>query len=155
MKYNGKFKVVYGLPKFHINTKKGTVVCILEGHIKTPFILTDDWLDSIDYPKVPQEEIKGQGIAKCKPTDTFDEARGKKIAYARAETDCHLKAIRYLSGQAKCLNALMEGISEFTDGAYQFCAHNEDYVDSLSFEANPNYVKEVKDVKNGIVVTRK
>ena len=155
MKYNGRFKVSYDVPLFHVNKSNKTVTCILKSWVKTPFILYDDWLDSVDYPKVPSHEVKGLGIAKCKESDVFDEARGKRIALARAENDCYIQAIRYLSEQSKCLNNLMEGISEFTDSAYGVCAHNDDYIDSLSYEANPNYAKEVKDVNRGVVVTRK
>ena len=156
MRYNGKFKVAYGYePEFFVNTKKKIVTCKLCGKVLTPFVTNRYWLDNGEFPEVPCAEVNGFGVAKCADGDVFDEARGKRIALARAENDCQLQATRYLSKQAKCLEDLISGIDEFTDKAYGCCAHNDDYIDSLVFESHPQYKKEVKEPKRGQVVMRK
>ena len=152
MKYNGKFKVRFeGEPMFHINEKKGVVTCRLKCFLETPSTQAF-WLD---YPHICNTNISGIGIAKCNKEDVFDENRGKRIALARAENDCYLKAARYLNEQGAMLNSLLCGIEEFTDKAYGCCAHNDDYVDSLVFASHPFYKKDVTAPKRGIIITRK
>lgn len=156
MKYNGRFKVRFeGEPVFHVNKENGTVVCILTGFVETPFYLTRGWLDDMSVPHVESECVKGFGMAKCCKDDKFDENRGKRIALARAENSCYMKAVKHLNKQAYMLNSLMVGIEEFTDKAYGCCAHNDDYVDSLVNEKHPMYKKKVSSPKRGVVVTRK
>lgn len=153
MKYNGKFKVTFtNEPKYYINSEKGTVVCVMNCSVCTPSPIF--WY-GFSGPMVDNANLTGMGIAKCSKNDVFDENRGKRIAAARAENDCYLKATRHLNKQAKLLNFLLNGISEFTDKAYNCCAHNDDYVDSMVYEAHPHYKKEVTSPKRGVVMSKK
>ena len=149
--YNGKFKVkFFGTPKFHINTKKGTVSCIMDAFLNTPYNP-----DILDYEmEIPPKNISGFGIAKCRKGDTFDVNRGMRIALARAENDCHIKAIRYLNEQRDTLRKLHDEIVEYVDNAYGYCAHNDDYIDSLVFESHPHYKKDVTTPKRGEIASR-
>ena len=44
---------------------------------------------------------------------------------------------------------IVNAYGDFNDKAYHACAHNEDYIDSLSYEAHPKYKKDLTQLKKG------
>lgn len=140
MSFNRRdFKLKFGneTTKFFVNEEKRTVTCVLEG-LLTPMI------DDNTFLCLPSEIFKGVGVAKCDDKDVFDENRGKRIALARAENNAYIDAMNYLTDYYDKLSVMLKAITAFGDKAYRCCAHNEDYIDSLSFENHPNYRKELK-----------
>lgn len=128
--------------KFYVNEKKGTVVCSVEACLLVP----TDW-DGCVY--VPGNTFIEKGIAKCAPGDTFDVERGKRIALARAENKAYLSALKHLDKFMEQIAFIVNAYEDFSDKAYHACAHNEDYIDSLSYEAHPKYKKDLTQLKKG------
>jgi hypothetical protein len=128
--------------RFYVNEKKGTVVCVVEAVVKTPI----NWDSCI---LVPNTFLTERGTAKCAPGDTFDVERGKRIALARAENNAYLAALKYIDKYMADIAFIVNAHEEFTDKAYRACAHNEDYIQSLSYEAHPEYKKELKPLRTG------
>ena len=123
--------------RFYVNEEKGTVVCSVEAYLLVP----TNWDSCV---VIPGAHFTEKGIAKCAPGDTFDVERGKRIALARAENNAYIDAMNYLTDYYDKLSVMLQAITAFGDKAYRCCAHNEDYIDSLSFENHPNYRKELK-----------
>lgn len=122
-------------PSFFINLKKGVVVCKLQAFIVG------------DYCVMPMS-VTGTGIAKCSKDDAFDEDKGMRIALAKAENKCYLNANRYLEMcRDEMLNTLKK-IDDFGMKAYRCCAHNEEYIDSVSIKDHPRYVEKVNPLRN-------
>lgn len=128
--------------KFYVNEKKGTVVCAVEAVLLVP----TNWDGCVFVPGV---RIIEKGIAKCAPGDTFDVERGKRIALARAENKVYLSALKHLDGFMEQIAVIVNAYEEFNDKAYHACAHNEDYIESLSYEAHPKYKKDLTQMKKG------
>ena len=128
--------------KFYVNEKKGTVVCSVEACLLVP----TDW-DGCVY--VPGNTFIEKGIAKCAPGDTFDVERGKRIALARAENKVYLSALKHLDKSMEQIAVIVNAYGDFNDKAYRACAHNEDYIESLSYEAHPKYKKNLTQMKKG------
>lgn len=128
--------------KFFVNEKKRTVACVVEGVLCTPY----DWDKSI---MIPDATFTERAVAKCAPEDTFDIERGKRIALARAENRVYMAALRHLDKFMEDVEFFLGAYQMFTEKAYHACAHNEDYIDSLSFEAHPYYKKDLTPMKKG------
>ena len=128
--------------KFYVNEEKGTVVCSVEACLLVP----TDW-NSCVY--VPDIHLTEKGIAKCAPEDTFDVERGKRIALARAENKVYLSALKHLDKSMEQIAVIVNAYGDFNDKAYRACAHNEDYIESLSYEAHPKYKKNLTPLKKG------
>ena len=128
--------------KFYVNEKKGTVVCSVEGSLMVP----TNWDSCV---LVPGATLVEKGIAKCAPEDTFDVERGKRIALARAENKAYLSALKHLDKFMEQIAVIVNAYEDFNDKAYHACAHNEDYIDSLSYEAHPKYKKNLTSMKKG------
>lgn len=128
--------------EFFVNEKKGTVVCVLTGILDTP----KDYDESI---WIPNKFFKEKGIAKCVDGDVFDVERGKRIALAKAENRMYISALRYIENCVKPYEFVFNAFEKFTDKAYHTCAHNDEYICSLSYEAHPRYVKDLKPLKRG------
>ena len=141
---NVKYSVTDSLndTQFFVNEKKGTVVCVLEGYLNVPTTAND-----ILY--LPERIFKGVGVAKCAKDDVFDVERGKRIALAKAENRIYISALRYIEDTVGRVSSVLNAFSDFSDKAYHTCAHNEDYISSLSFEAHPRYKKDLKPMKRG------
>ena len=133
-------------PKFHVNEKKGVVVCRLQADLVSP-------RGNYDSPYVQHAFANCVGVARCNEHDKFDVNRGKRIALARAENQCYMEAASYLEENRQKLLFLAEAIGEFIDKGYECCAHNDDYIDSLSYQAHPYYKKEVTPFKKGVEVS--
>ena len=126
--------------KFFVNEEKGTVVCLVRGLLKVP----------VDWDKhffVEPCVIVERGTAKCSGEDVFDVERGKRIALAKAENKAYITALRHLETYYNEMSFLMTAMEEFEDKTYRCCAHNEDFIESLSYEAHPNYKKELTPLK--------
>ena len=128
--------------RFYVNEEKGTVVCSVEAYLLVP----TNWDSCV---VVPSAHFTEKGIAKCAPGDTFDVERGKRIALARAENKAYLSALKHLDTFMEQIGFIVNAYEEFNDKAYHACAHNEDYIDSLSYEAHPNYKKDLTQLKRG------
>lgn len=126
--------------KFFINEKKGVITCVLESELVCPYSY-----DSMFF--IPSRNFKSVGIAKCNAEDVFNENRGKRIALAKAENKAYMEAFSYLSEKFDELLFLTNSIQNFNEKMFKCCAHNEDYIDSLSYEAHPKYKKELKPFK--------
>lgn len=128
--------------KFFVNEEKRTVACVVEGALHTPY----DWDRSV---MIPNATFTERAVAKCAPEDTFDVERGKRIALARAENKVYMSALKHLDKYMADIMFFLNAYEMFTDKAYHACAHNEDYIESLSFEAHPNYRKDLTPMKKG------
>ena len=128
--------------KFYVNKEKGTVVCSVEGSLLVP----TNWDSCV---LVPGATLVEKGVAKCAPEDTFDVERGKRIALARAENKVYLSALKYLDKFMEQIAVIVNAYEDFNDKAYHACAHNEDYIESLSYEAHPKYKKNLTPMKKG------
>ena len=128
--------------KFYVNEEKGTVVCSVEACLSVP----TNW-DGCVF--VPDTTLIEKGIAKCAPEDAFDVERGKRIALARAENKVYLSALKYLDKFMEQIVVIINAYDGFNDKAYHSCAHNEDYIESLSYEAHPKYKKDLTPMKKG------
>lgn len=128
--------------RFFVNEKKKTVVCVLEGYLSTPTIANKNLY-------LPDMIFKGVGVAKCAPDDKFDAERGKRIALARAENNIYIDAMRYVESVLSDVWRVADAYAVFSEKAYHTCAHNDDYVSSLSYEAHPKYVKKLPPLKRG------
>ena len=128
--------------KFFVNEEKGTVVCVVEGTLKTPV----DWGKTI---YIPNFYVTERGVAKCMDGDVFDVERGKRIALAKAENKAYIAALKHLDTYMDEMAFFVNAYEAFNDKAYHSCAHNEDYISSLSYEAHPNYKKELGPLKRG------
>lgn len=128
--------------QFYVNEEKGTVVCVLEGYLSTPTGVSD-----ILY--LPDRIFRGVGVAKCSKDDVFDAERGKRIALAKAENRIYVSAMRHIGETVERLDNVLSAYSDFCDKGYHTCAHNEDYIDSLSYEAHPKYIKNLNPLKRG------
>ena len=128
--------------KFYVNEEKGTVVCSVEAYLLVP----TNWDSCV---VVPGARIIEKGIAKCAPGDTFDVERGKRIALARAENKVYLSSLKHLDRFMEQIAVIVNAYEDFNDKAYHACAHNEDYVESLSYEAHPKYKKDLTQLKRG------
>ena len=146
MNYNrNNFKLRFEKERtqFFVNEKKGTVSCVVMAYLNTPY----SWGSPVI---IGGQTIKGTGVAKCHADDTFDIERGKRIAMAKAENKAYLKAVSYLEAQQEHLMFMNKAIVDFTEKAYHQCAHNVDYMDSVSNPEHPKYKKEITKVKRGI-----
>lgn len=128
--------------KFFVNEKKKTVACVVEGELRTPY----DWDKAI---MIPHATLTERAVAKCAPEDTFDIERGKRIALARAENKVYIAALRHLDKFMDEVAFFSNAYEMFADKAFHACAHNEDYIESLSFEAHPHYKKDLTPMKKG------
>ena len=128
--------------RFYVNEEKGTVVCSVEAYLLVP----TNWDSCV---VIPGAHFTEKGIAKCAPGDTFDVERGKRIALARAENKAYLSGLKHLDAFMEQIGFIVNAYEEFNDKAYHACAHNEDYIDSLSYEAHPNYKKDLTQLKRG------
>ena len=130
--------------KFFVNEEKRTVACIVLGRLMNP------WSPNSEIALPYDSIVRGVGVAKCMPNDTFDVERGKRIALAKAENRAYLNALDILVEYRNQLDFFTNAINVFEDKTYHCCAHNEDFIQSLSYEAHPNYRKELKPLKRGL-----
>ena len=135
MAYNrDDFKIRFtSEPTYYVNNEKKIITCKMNGYLLTP--RSNSW-NSISVPSI---SITGTGIARCHNDDNFDEKIGKKIARARAENECYLAAKRYLVEQKHRLLQISNATNYFIEKSYRCCAHNDDYIDSLTTPAHPKY----------------
>ena len=61
----------------------------------------------------------------------------------------YMKAAEYLSKRQEDIIFMDNAITEFRKKAHAQCAHNEDYMDSISNPEHPRYKKRMKKVKSG------
>ena len=134
-------------PVFYINEEKKTVACRMSGTIVGP---KSTYWGEPNF--VCNSDISACGVAKCTENDVFDVNRGKRIALAKAENKIYLTALKRLEYSANSMRFLLETLDNFSEKVYGCCAHNEDYIESLSYPAHPKYQKEILPPKRGIEV---
>ena len=127
----------YDRPRFFVNKKKGVVICKMEATFETPGDMSF---------------FTGIGRAKCSPDDTFNEARGKKIAMAKAENDAYRQAVKFMDEQLNKLKSLITAADNFKDKAEACYTHNLDYIESLHNPEHEYYKAEVKDVSDSFTL---
>lgn len=139
-----KFKLTFDKERtqFVVNENKRTVSCITTAEIVAPYA----WDSSVH---IPREIFKVVGTARCTADDKFDAERGRRIALAKAENKAYMKAAEYLSKRQEDIIFMDNAITEFRKKAHAQCAHNEDYMDSISNPEHPRYKKRMKKVKSG------
>lgn len=135
----------YNAPRFFVNKQKGVVVCKMDATLYTPTSMFDDI-------HIPERFFTGVGIAKCSPDDIFDEARGKKIAMAKAENDAYRQAVRFMDEQLNKLKSLITAADNFKAKAEACHTHNLDYIESLHNPEHEYYKAEVKDVTDSFTL---
>jgi hypothetical protein len=145
MRYNrSNIKVSFtGEPFFTINESEKTITCTLKANLVTPVPVQDD------VPANSEAFIYGAAFsvvakAKCSKNDVFDIERGKRIAMAKAENKIYAAAEFYLRKMRKSFAMMVTAIDDFNKKAVRCAAHNLDYIDTLSMQGHPNYVKDVK-----------
>lgn len=143
-------KVTYiGIPKFYINERKRSIACTLFARVNVPQIRNffNDGVSLINF------HVTETAVAKCHENDTFDLERGKKIALAKAKAAIYLSAVRGVQNQVEQLDFLAHAAEEFIDKGYRCIAENEEYIDTLSIVAHPNYIKDINPLKEIEVVS--
>ena len=142
------FKLSFDKTKieFLVNEKKRTVTCTLKAELLSP-------VGYLYWIGVPNTDIKAVGIARCHEEDNFDIERGKRIAMAKAENKAYQKCVLYLERYAKEMLEEMSYIGDFCQKVDEYCAHNEDYIESVSSPEHQFYKKELKEVSCGTTHT--
>ena len=146
MKISGEnFKVSYAdnSAKFFVNEEKRTVACELTGALTIPEEV-EDFFECASW-----EVITVTAVARCSKNDTFDVNRGKRIALAKAENKVYLQALRLINEASEGAEDLLSARDRFAQKAYACCAHNEEYIDSISYPQHPNYKATVTEPKRG------
>ena len=137
-----KIRFFHDKTKFFVNEEKRCVACEVSGSLCVP----TDWDKNIF---IPGKIITEKAVAKCAAEDTFDVERGKRIALAKAENKVYMAALKHIEKYMADVTFFVNAYETFTDKAYRTCAHNEDYIESLSSEAHPNYKKDLTPMKKG------
>lgn len=146
MKVSGEnFKVSYAdnSARFFVNEEKRTVACELTGALLIPGNVGIFF----DWPF--DRDVTVTAVARCSKNDTFDVNRGKRIALAKAENKIYLQSLRLINEASKGAEDLLSARDRFTEKAYACCAHNEEYIDSVSYPQHPNYKATVTEPKRG------
>ena len=141
-------KLTYtGVPEFYINENKRTVVCKLHTYVATP-------VDETHFRGISLRSfsVNAIGRAKCSKDDEFDVERGKRIALGRAKSNIYIEAIHNITEQAEKLKYLHTICADFVKKAYTTVAVHDEYVDSLTFPAHPDYKKTVLPLKSGKII---
>ncbi len=141
-------KLTYtSVPEFYINEKKRTVVCKLHANVATP-------TDETYYRGISLRSfsVNAIGRAKCSKDDEFDVERGKRIALGRAKSNIYTEAIHNITKQAEKLKYLHTICADFVNKAYKTVAVHDEYVDTLTFPAHPDYKKTVLPLKSGKII---
>lgn len=151
MEKSSKFKISFNEePQFFIDEKRKTVVCKMIGLLRGPF--ADYWGGEVSLKEL-YEEIEGVAVAKCSEKDTFDINRGKRIALAKAENTIYKLARNFLTERiTEIYTSILRKTAEFSQKSDWCINHNKFYIDKLSNENNPEYVKEVLPPKRGTEV---
>lgn len=111
-----RYKLRMREPKYYIHTHKGTVACVIEcgipafphiPKIEKKFFNIKEFLSAWDF--------KVTGVAKCGFSDTFDEAKGMKLAESRAKAKALAKAMKIIEAYNKMANSEMERIQNSLD----------------------------------------
>ena len=107
-------------PRYVVNEKNGVVICYLDFRINYPHLLYNHtyWH--------PMQSVKALTIVK--DNDTFDVAKGKKIALAKAENKAYLKVQNYVKMAEKDLSKVLQTISNYNRKADKVINHNLEYL---------------------------
>jgi hypothetical protein len=125
-------------PKFYVNEEKGVIVC-KQNAIINP---------SIHFTDRNNNYIFVSAKARCKEGEKFDLNRGMRIAKTRAENMIYDEVQKRLFAHLKECETNLDEMKKFVASTFEITAHNNDYIDQLSFEVRNDYIKNPKPVKN-------
>ena len=128
-------------PEYFVNEKKGVVVCKDYATIIT----------SLPFANYDFGMITVQASAKCRPGEKFDVNRGMRIAKTRAENMIYAEAQKKLKKQIEECDKIKEEMSGFLEKSVEIVAHNDDYIDRLSFESRTDYIKNPEPLKKAFI----
>ena len=128
-----KIKVSFDEPKFFVNEKKRTVVCVLPYMLQVPRFSYYYDLDDLRYGSsvLTHKCGKAIGIAKCSEDDIFSEEIGREIAGSRAEQNAYHSCHRHLINQWKLNQEYQKMLENFTETTAKVWDHNEQYIKRL------------------------
>lgn len=131
--------------QFYVNEKKKSVTCKVTCVLHVPY----SWESPVH---IPWKCFNITATTKCCDSDVFDVERGKRIAMAKAENKAYSQAASYLFEQLKHLMFFQTSIYKFLEKTDHQCAHNEEYIDSVSNPKSPNYKENLTGVKSGTTI---
>ena len=128
-------------PKVFVQADKKKVVTVLDYEVIVPQVVRRLFEAIYEDPDYYTADIRGTvtGIAVCSDEDTFDEEKGRKISWTRAETHAYQNAAQRLN---KRLVDLMDVFNDFGLLAEEFIAyksqkainHNNRHIHRLASE---------------------
>ena len=128
-----KIKVSFYGPKFFINEKKRTVVCVLPYRLRVPCFSYYYGQDDVRCGTscLTDKCGKAVGIAKCSEDDTFNEEIGREIAESKAEQNAYHSCQVHLETQWALNMDYKAMMDKFIDTATKVHEHNEQYIKRL------------------------
>ena len=135
-------KLNFQEPSFFIYEKEGIITCTLKAQLSQ----SNDLIQFFDFFN-ENPHITSYGYAKCNKEDKFDVERGKRIALSRAENKIYEMALKKINKIYNCFKQYNEKIIKFNNKTIKAIAHNNNYIDALSYEISSDYITEVKPLK--------
>lgn len=112
--------------EYKVDTANKVVVCIITGHSKVDWTYSNFKVTAntgnykFDYGSL----MSFKGVAKCKPTDKWDEVKGMRIAESKAKSHIYSYIGRMWKDMAeKCYNASQVFLSIYDNN--KFCYNRE------------------------------
>ena len=128
--------------EFIVNEVTGRITCVI-------------WAKLLQ-PKSEQSPIKLDDMrfiisarTTCKPNDTFDVERGKRIAMTKAENRLNKRVVNYIRKKLNHIEFMAKAMTDFNNRLMKQCAHNVNYIESVSDVKHPNYKNDITPIKSG------
>ena len=112
-------------PRYVVHEVTGVVICYLEFTVNYPELL--DYLCMYKHNFYNRTFIV-KAVTIVKDSDVFDEAKGKKIALAKAENKAYLMVKHYVKMAEKDLSSAVQTISDYNRKADKVINHNIEYL---------------------------
>ena len=129
--------------EFIVNEVTGRITCVI-------------WAKLLQ-PKSEQSPIKLDDMrfiisarTTCKPNDTFDVERGKRIAMTKAENRLNKRVVNYITNKLNHIEFMSKAMTDFNNRLMKQCAHNVNYIESVSDVKHPNYKNDITPIKSGL-----
>jgi hypothetical protein len=129
--------------KFHVNEVTGCIYCEIKAQLLQPMS---------DKSPINLNEVTFVEMAKttCKPNDKFDVERGKRIAMTKAENRLNKRVVNYIRKKLNHIEFMAKAMTDFNNRLMKQCAHNVNYIESVSDVKHPNYKNDITPIKSGL-----
>lgn len=122
-----EIKIRFEEPRYAVNSKKGTVDCMLKYYVFYPSSLIGTFFDIEDIC------LYVKGTAKVSSGDVFDENVGKKISLAKAEKKAYTKIRkRLIKRMTNKIDNAIRIANNFINKAHDVIEHNGKYLEQWS-----------------------